>query len=88
MIGAKIAENEINAIMMEFPSGRFGFVGWRVPGALMFTNSPEEIAKAKAAGCTQFLKTKVFPTAEEANTALASWLEANPGYTNVGGIAK
>jgi hypothetical protein len=88
MIGAKIAENEINAIMMQFPSGKFGFVGWRVPGPLMFTNSPDEIAKAKEAGCTQFLKVKAYPTAEEANTALADWLEANPGYVNVGGIAK
>lgn len=88
MIGAKIAENEINAIMMQFPSGKFGFVGWRVPGSLMFTNSEEEIAKAKEAGCTQFLKTKAYPTAEEAGAALADWLEANPGYVNTGSIVK
>ena len=86
MNGAKIAANEINAIVLQFPSGRFGFAGWKVPGELSFTNTPEEIAKAKDAGCTQFLKTKAYSTAEEANAALIDWLAANPEYTNVGGI--
>jgi hypothetical protein len=83
-----IAQNEINAIVMQFPSGKFGFVGWKVPGELRFSNTPEEIAKAKDAGCTQFLKTKAFASADEATQALDAWLAANPGYTNVGGIVQ
>lgn len=77
-----IAANQINAIVMQYPSGRFGFVGWKVPGELSFLNGPEEIKKAKEAGCTQFLKVRAYATAEEANAVLADWLAANPEYVN------
>jgi hypothetical protein len=83
-----IAKNEINAIIMQYPSGRFGFAGFKVPGELSFTNTAEEIAKAKDAGCTQFLKTRAYVTEEEAQAALDAFLTANPEYTNVGGIKK
>jgi hypothetical protein len=81
-----LAQNQINAIVMQYPTGKFGFVGWKVPGELSFNNTAEEIAKAKDAGCTQFLKKKVYASAEEANQVLVAWLEANPEYTNVGGV--
>lgn len=78
-----IATNQINAIVMQYPSGRFGFVGWKVPGELSFVNPPEEIAKAKEAGCTQFLKVRAYASAEEASMVLSDWLASNPEYTNV-----
>lgn len=81
-----IAANEINALVQQFPSGKFGFVGWRVPGELLYMNTSEELAKAKAAGITQFLKTRVFPTKEDAIAARTAWLEANPEYVNVGSV--
>lgn len=82
-----IAQNEINAIVIQYPSGKFGFVGWKVPGELSYTNSPEEITKAREAGCTQFLKTRAYVSEQEANEVLTAWLNAHPEYTNVGGIA-
>jgi hypothetical protein len=77
-------EFEIHAILDKFPSGRFGFVGFRIPGALLYTDAPEQIERCREAGCTQFLNTRVFVTQEEAAEALAAWLKANPAYTNVG----
>jgi len=82
-----IAQNEINAIVMQYPSGKFGFVGWKVPGELSYTNTPEEIKKARLAGCTQFLKTRAYASEQEAIQVLDAWLAANPEYKNVGGVA-
>jgi hypothetical protein len=82
-----LAQNEINAIVMQYPSGKFGYVGWRVPGELSFLATPEELQKARDAGITHFLKKRVFETQDEANGVLSAWLEAHPEYTNVGGIA-
>lgn len=82
-----LAQNEINAIVMQYPSGKFGYVGWRIPGELSYLGTPEELQKARDVGITQFLKKRVFETQEEAEQVLAAWLEANPEYTNVGGYA-
>jgi hypothetical protein len=75
-----VQANQINAIVMQFPSGKFGFVGWKVPSELRFDETPERIEQFKI--CPQFLKTLAFNTQGEADQALADWLAANPEYTN------
>jgi hypothetical protein len=82
MIGVKFAENEIGVNIIQFPSEKFGFVGFKIPGSLLYIASDEELKKAKDAGITQFLKKRVFETKEEAAQALADWLEANPEFIN------
>jgi hypothetical protein len=71
---------KVNAIVNQFPSGNWGFVGWLIPGELLFSDPPEAIAKAHAAGCTQFLKHRVYATQAEAQAALDAWLAANPQH--------
>jgi hypothetical protein len=72
---------KIHAIVNQFPSGRWGFVGFKVPGELSFIATPEELKKAHAAGCAQFLKRRVFDTQIDAQTALDAWCAANPEYS-------
>jgi hypothetical protein len=80
---SKFAENEIHAIVMQFPSGKFGYVGFKIPAELRFDETPERIEQF--AICPQFLKTRAYPTEGEAIQALADWLAAHPEYVNTGG---
>jgi len=81
MFKTKIAENEIHVAVILFPSGKYGYAGFRVPAELMYTNTPEEIAKFGST-LPRMLKTRVFETEADAETALADWLAAHPGYSN------
>ncbi|MGF6996764.1 hypothetical protein [Paraburkholderia sp. GAS32] len=83
----KFAAKEIHAVAIEFPSGKFGFAGFKIPGVLRFDATEENIEKAHECLGTQFLPTRAFPTMEDAEAALSSWLAANPGYTNTGIVA-
>lgn len=55
--------------LMKFPSGKFGFVG-KVPAVLLYDATTEEIKNMLSAGCAQFLKRRVWSSAEEAKAAL------------------
>ncbi len=73
---------KINAIVNQYPSGRWGFVGWKVPGELSYLGTPEELSRAHAAGCTQFLKRRVYDSKGEAENALSAWLDAHLEFEN------
>lgn len=58
------------AILNQYPSGRWGFVG-KVPAKLAYLGTEDEINRAVRAGCPQFLKTRAFATADDAKAAYA-----------------
>lgn len=81
-------EKTINVAVLQFPSGKWGYAGWKVPGELAYTDSAERIAQMRAASCPQFLHTRVFGTEDEARGMLADWLANHPEYTNTGEVKK
>jgi hypothetical protein len=82
MFRSTIAANQVHVAVIKFPSGKFGYAGFKIPGELMYTDSPERIKQMREASCPQFLHTRAFNTEQEAEAALADWLEAHPEYTN------
>ncbi len=88
MKNANNAENTVNIAVIQFPSGRWGYAGWKIPGELIYTDTAERIAKMRAASCTHFLTRRAFETEQEANEVLAEWLANHPEYTNTGGVKK
>ena len=81
MFKTKIAENEIHVAVIQFPSGKFGFAGFRIPGELMYEDDAEKVAKMVAASCRQFLTTRAFESEAAAETAIADWPAAHTGYS-------
>lgn len=82
MFMSKIGANEIHVAVIQFPSGKYGYAGFKIPGELMYTDSPEKVAQMVAASCRQFLHTVAFDTEQQAEETLATWLAAHPDYVN------
>lgn len=82
MFRSTIAQNQIHVAVIQFPSGAFGYAGFKIPGELMYTDGPEKIKQMREASCSQFLNTRAFDTEPEAEAALAAWLEVHPDFTN------
>jgi hypothetical protein len=77
----KFAENQIHVAVIQFPVGTYGYAGFKIPAELRYDNTPEEIAKFGSI-LPRMLKTRAFATEAEAETALADWLAARPGFSN------
>lgn len=56
------------AFLTKYPSGKWGFVG-KVAAKLAYLGTDDQIQRAVDAGCTQFLKVRVFDTPEAAKDA-------------------